>query len=240
MTLALLVVRCGPWKSGTEPTLNEEMRVSDLVKLISPDITNGADEKTFDQTRYPIGPNHRVLIMYSDLVAHLEKINTNDGGKVLLELNLSKVSDTEAALDNFKICPLIEKWMLLATWERAFPRRKWSSAGGDFDPSGCISPTPTKPTVALVSKKKSQDQEGEKQSSAPMASPTPTPAPTYTGTLYFDITDWYLNYPKGRGINYGLILTSQVDTEILGDRSGAGAPRIYWYELSSASSRGHN
>ncbi|HEX4923932.1 MAG TPA: hypothetical protein VFV50_07595 [Bdellovibrionales bacterium] len=220
---ALSLAGCGSPKLSQEAPLNEEMRVSDVIKLISSDIKEGADDTTFDQQHYRVGPSRRLLIMYSSLNSHVGTINTANGGKVTLELSLTIPADTDSALNAFKICPITDKWMLLATWERAFPRRKWNTPGGDFDLAGCVSPTSTKPAVSSAS---------QNQSTQPQA--TAAPAADPDGSLYFDITKWYLNYPKGRGVNYGLILVSTAELEIMGDRSGGRSPRIYWYEREGA------
>lgn len=226
---ALTLAGCGSPRLGSEAPLNEEMRPSDVVKLISSDIKVGADETTFDQQHYRVGPSRRLLIMYSSLNSHVGTINTSSGGNITLEINLSTPTNVNAALAALKICPITDKWMLLATWERAFPRRKWNSPGGDFDTEGCVAPSTTKPVVASG---------GRDQGSQPR--PNALPATSSDGTLYFDITTWYLNYPKGRGVNYGLILVSDSDLEIMGDRSGGRSPRIYWYEREGSYDQNNN
>lgn len=232
-----IVSACGPGRSGSsEPVLYEEMRVSDIVKHISPDVTASTDEGSVEQQNYKIGPTDRLLIMYSTLADKIDRINTGDGGKVLFEISLEKVADADRAKASVKLCPITAKWMMLATWERAFPRKKWENAGGDYDADGCISPTLTKPVVTLTTKTATGGKGVD-----PLAAPTPTPTPSPTpepvidGTLYFDITRWYLDFPKGRGINLGWVLISSEDMRVMGDRSGSKSPRLYWYEKYESS-----
>ncbi|MEQ1876142.1 MAG: hypothetical protein ABL958_05815 [Bdellovibrionia bacterium] len=224
---ALVFTACAPSRPYNEPKLYEEMRVSDVVKNITPSIKDPADEKSFDQQSYTVGPESRMLIMYSSLGNQVDKINTADGGKVLLEISLENVSDAERAAGTVRLCPVTSKWMMLATWERAFPRKKWNAAGGDFDMAGCLTPELYKPEVKIV-------KTGSTTSTVPTPSPQPSPRPAADGTLFFDITRWYLDYPKGRNVNLGLILISSEEMRVMGDRSGSRSPRLYWYERDDA------
>jgi hypothetical protein len=224
---------CGPGGRSTsaEPRLYEEMRVSDIVKHISTDIKSSTDERSFEQQYYKVGPNDRLLIMYSTLTSQADRINTADGGKVLFEINLEKVADSARASSSVKLCPITAKWMMLATWERAFPRKKWENPGGDYDADGCITPSLTKPSVTITpTKKQSSNDSDIRPVTTP--TPTPTPEPVADGTLFFDITRWYLDYPKGRNINLGWVLISSQEMQVMGDRSGSRSPRLYWYERS--------
>ncbi len=48
--------------------------------------------------------------------------------------------------------------------------------------------------------------------------------------LRFNVTPWFIQYPKGRNINYGLILLADQEVTIIGEQSGADAPQILWKE----------
>lgn len=48
--------------------------------------------------------------------------------------------------------------------------------------------------------------------------------------LNFDVTQWFLDYPRARGANFGLILISSKPVRIAGDLSGSAYPRLTWVE----------
>jgi hypothetical protein len=49
-------------------------------------------------------------------------------------------------------------------------------------------------------------------------------------SLLFDVTQWFIDFPRGRGVNYGLIMVAIAPVTILGDNSGSYSPRILWNE----------
>ncbi|MCM2277469.1 MAG: hypothetical protein NDJ89_05285 [Oligoflexia bacterium] len=50
------------------------------------------------------------------------------------------------------------------------------------------------------------------------------------GTLRFDVTRWFRDFPLGRGKNYGLLLRSRVPIAVLGETSPSRSPRLTWKE----------
>ncbi len=48
--------------------------------------------------------------------------------------------------------------------------------------------------------------------------------------LIFDVTAWFLNYPRARQENFGLIVLSDQTITIEGDLSAGGSPRVTWKE----------
>ena len=50
------------------------------------------------------------------------------------------------------------------------------------------------------------------------------------GHAYFDMTAWFVDYVRGRGINYGLAMKSAADVRVLGETSGSSSPRLLWVE----------
>ena len=56
------------------------------------------------------------------------------------------------------------------------------------------------------------------------------PASADSKILLFNMTQWFKDYPQGRGINNGLILISSAEISIVGDTSGSNSPRILWQE----------
>src|SRR5438067_2495453 len=82
---------------ATPPPLLEEMRATDLVKMISPDISFGSDPVTYNQNEYVVNPRRRLLLSYTGIGAHVGVIDTSHGGRVVLEISLQKIGDTEQA-----------------------------------------------------------------------------------------------------------------------------------------------
>ena len=44
--------------------------------------------------------------------------------------------------------------------------------------------------------------------------------------LLFDMTQWFIDYPRGRGLNYGWVLTASDSVEVIGDSSPSLSPRV--------------
>ncbi|HUP58368.1 MAG TPA: hypothetical protein VM598_13000 [Bdellovibrionota bacterium] len=54
--------------------------------------------------------------------------------------------------------------------------------------------------------------------------------PADAQVLLFDLTRWFIDYPRGRRVYYGLIALSTKAVRIAGDLSGASNPRMLWTE----------
>ncbi|NDF15675.1 hypothetical protein EB061_10190, partial [bacterium] len=55
-------------------------------------------------------------------------------------------------------------------------------------------------------------------------------ARTEGDSLFFDITRWVIDYPRGRNENFGQLLLSDSNQQIFGEKSGSHSPRIHWLE----------
>jgi hypothetical protein len=47
-------------------------------------------------------------------------------------------------------------------------------------------------------------------------------------TLYFDASRWFIDYPRGRKVNHGLMLKASSPITVVGDVSGSYSPRLKW------------
>jgi hypothetical protein len=48
--------------------------------------------------------------------------------------------------------------------------------------------------------------------------------------VWFDVSQWFLDYPRGRGINYGFILVAAQALTVEGDASASDSPRLLWQQ----------
>lgn len=56
-------------------------------------------------------------------------------------------------------------------------------------------------------------------------------------TLKFTMNAWITDEVRGRGVNYGLVLTSTAEIEVYGDSSTSLSPRLKWTSVSTAGLR---
>ena len=197
---------CGGDMSSSDDASNDSLYKQKLyangVKLISKNISDPRDKRTFQQANYTIGPSSRLL-------TRLEGMNDRAGRAVV---DGDKRMYMAVSSDDFKvnksnlaaqvsICPLTTNWMMLATWNKAhpFPTKgsKWKNAGGDIAQVDCVTADVSYP-----------DQEDD--------------------TLYFDISDWYIFYVKSRSRNFGLMIKATTDVVIFGDENSMKGPRFIW------------
>ncbi len=170
----------------------------DAVKQIGSGI-NGRDRATFTQDRYAIGPERRVLLKYEKLMERVPYVRTDSGNEVVLKVwVLGDAAAVTAARASLKVCPLTRNWMMYASWDRAH-----TMVGGGWTPGGEV------------------DMEGCVSHSAPGSGDS-------EGLVHFKVTRWFLDYPVARDVNYGLALLSDVEVNIVGDRSGSRSPRLGW------------
>jgi hypothetical protein len=220
--LLILLTACGP----SVLDIGEE-RTLDGVKLINPSITDPQDPASFEQAKYSIDGQSRLLLRYETFSKNAAEVRTEDGHKVSLLISPLNVANTPApapgsspspspsaspaadpavlaATAGLKACPLKRNWMMAATWKRAHPfspQGRWAREGGDYESSECIAATSTD-----------------------------------SGFAVFDVTPWFLNYVRGRNQNFGMILiydpsaagASGQAVEISGDLSGSFSPRLRW------------
>jgi hypothetical protein len=195
--MAVIFTACGVANQSGITHLQTPM---DGVKLLSASITDPNDPRSMMQNQYPIASNSRLLIRLENLLEKVGEISLIDGDKVTVEITLLNAADAAAAKTSFQVCPVLKNWMMLATWNRAYPMGSdgmWGQVGGDYDTDSCVST----PVVGTNGK-----------------------------DLTFDVTEWFMNYVRGRQINYGLMLfsTSSTPIQIKGDTDGYSAPRISW------------
>lgn len=174
------------------------------IKLISPSIHLGDDTTAFRQSVYEVGPERRLLMRFEKLADHVENIDTREGKKVMLEMSVQDVTQVPLAERSLRVCPISRNWMMLATWNRAhlFTNGTWTNAGGDYDSDGCVG-------ISIV-----RDAE------------------TPEKVVHFDVTNWYLNFPKGKSENFGLILIAFDSIKITGDTSGGFSPRLHFAKFA--------
>lgn len=162
--------------------------------------TAGDEKSTWGQERYTVSTTSRLLLRFETLAKHVPDIDTSGGKKVTVLLSLKNASDLTSAIANLKLCPVTRAWMMLASWDLAHP-----FLGGE----------------AWSSKGGDYETAG---------CVLPTQLASSTATLEYDMTQWYIDYPKGRGYNYGLLTVTTQIFEIEGDQSGSYSPRIAFEE----------
>lgn len=175
----------------------------DGVKLLVQSNDKGQDPSTFLQATYSIDPSHRLLLRFENLETQVGSVDLSQGKTVQMRLAVPDASQTAAAISTLKLYPVTRPWMMLASWDYAFPfgdSGRWKQPGGDFDSDGGV--------VAVLS-------------------------PDDARVLNFDVTQWFLDYPRGRSVNYGLILTSSTPVTVVGDTNGTYSPRIAFDSISS-------
>lgn len=181
----------------------------DGVKFITPGITNGDSAGTYNQPTYTISDAGRLLMRFESLSSKLDQISLSDGRRISVDVALPSGSDATAAISSLQVCPILKNWMMLATWTRAFPMPagSWSRDGGDYDDAGCV--------------------RGELSEKSGV---TKTRSATDPQIVRFDVTQWFVDYVKGRAENYGLVLLSGNGgaVTVIGDADGTYSPRINW------------
>lgn len=112
----------------------------DRVKLIASAISDGNSPETFLRSEYEVGPARRLLLKYKGLLSKVGEVKISTTERVKIELTLLDASDAELAKTALTLCPLSKKWMMLASWDSAFPypSGRWNASGGDYE-SSCVS-----------------------------------------------------------------------------------------------------
>lgn len=208
IVLSIFLTGCGPMSLFENPDPNAMEFSMEGVKLIAREIPNGNESTTFLQESYSLGRERRLMVRFEKLTERMYSIKLDDTNKVELKIRIVAGSDPAEARANLQVCPLKRPWMMLATWDYAHPfdhTGRWQTQGGDYDPSECVS-------ARSISADEPIDPE----------------------TLIFDVSDWFRNYPRGRGENQGLLLKSDSELSVFGDRSGMYSPRLLWNESPSA------
>lgn len=111
----------------------------DGVKRIAPEITRGDDPTTYTQASYALSPTSRLLLRFESFAEYVGSINAD---LVDIRMRVAVVDPPKLvdALGALRLCPLIENWMMLATWTHAHPfgGGRWATPGGTHDEAGCV------------------------------------------------------------------------------------------------------
>jgi hypothetical protein len=121
-------------------------------------------------------------------------------GEHKVQGRVTVIGDAAEAAASLTLCPLNRQFALFATWEAAFP---FNGAGRWARPGG------------------DYDASGCVKGAASVDDPQ---------ILLFDLTRWFMDYPRSRRLYYGLIATSSKPVTIVGDQSGGSFPRLLWKE----------
>lgn len=202
---ALLLSACGPVKLGTGAAAPTDTTYAlDGVKYISPSIARGDDSRTFNQRRYTIASDGRVLLRFESLSANQTKILSTQ--PILIRIFAVDATEQAKAVGQLRACPIVDDWMMAATWKTAHPYRggEWRD-GAPIEDDDCV------------------------QALAPASA---TGDCAVANAVCFDVSDWYKHYVVERGINYGhaLVSASGEAISILGDAAPSKGPRIQWSE----------
>jgi hypothetical protein len=187
--------------TGYEAPIKPMVYAFDAVKRITPEVSAEADPSTFRQSTYPLGLTDHMLVRFKDLLAHSSLVRLDDDNKVQVQLTvIGDPATAEAAANSISICPLTRHFMMFATWLAA---HQFGSTGKWVHEGGDYDDASC--VKGVVSKDNKQ-------------------------FLLFDVTQWFIDYPKARGANFGLIVTSTKPVTVAGDTSGSGYPRLLWSE----------
>ncbi len=203
LPLLALLSGCGyPYLGGTTaPSVSQTFSL-DAVKQISPDIVGGDTPSAYGQAAYDLASEARLLFRYESFSTHVSNVNLENNKRVLVQVTVE--SDPSEARTRLKLCPLVSDWMMLATWTLAHPfglGGQWKSPGADYDGSACESAQPVPVTPDL-------DYKPER--------------------LFFDMTQWFVDYARGRNVNYGWVLKASGTVRVVGDTSASNSPRVYF------------
>ena len=223
---SITLLSCGPsqWDSNS-PSLVREYP-AEGVKLIAESILVGSDPSTFLQPSYLIGPTRRLLVRGEKISTRAERIRISPTHRVYLQIRLAEQEDPQTARTHLKACPVTKSWMMLANWTTAHPfglSGRWNQQGGEFSATDCVAAI-----AAAPSEPSPEPAPSPKPSNTPPA--VQPPISTLPEILTFDVTSWFSNSVRGRGVNFGLILTATQKVEILGDLSNSNSPRLIWIE----------
>ncbi len=134
------VLGCGPLSTQNLKDSQQERSI-DGVKQIVVGIEDTQEPSTFNQSRYLVSSNHRVLLRYEKLESESQDVRLEGGRRVRVLIAPDKGTDLAHLQKHLKVCPLMRNWMMAATWKRAHPfnrEGRWEADGGDFDRNECV------------------------------------------------------------------------------------------------------
>lgn len=216
----------------------ETIYALDGVKLISADISRGDDPRTYEQRSYAISPYSRLLLRFESLNNSYGRIQSVR--PIRIRVFAATEEDKTRAMNSLRACPIVQNWMMLATWNTSHPYRD-----GEWLPGGAIELDDCTSAEKLSSPVKSNMFSESFETASirtetgisPLNTNVAVTDPTYSAcsepaAVCFDVRAWYSNYVIQRGMNFGIALVSLDETviQIHGDTSGSKAPRIHWME----------
>lgn len=163
--------------------------------------TASDDSTTWGQSAYRVSAQSHLLLRFEKLDSHVSHIDTTSPNAVEIQVSLTDPSEMDLALTELQLCPVTRSWMMLATWELAHP----FMGGERWTAAG----GDYEPAGCVVG----------------------TQVESSTKTISFDVTQWFKDYPRGRGVNDGLLALSIQPIHIVGDQSGSYSPRISFQEF---------
>lgn len=208
LSLISLLSACGPIRlgdPGDSAPAREVVLAVDGVKLIDRDLVRGDDVRSFQQRRYTVHAQARLLVRYEPLME--QDLSLREDLPVRLRMFVESADELSVARSQLRACPITRNWMMAATWNAAHPWRggDWTP-GADLDLSECVPvEAADQPTTQLC---------GEAQA------------------VCFNVSRWYRLWVRERKENFGLAVISESRVNLLGDASPGKAPRIHWHETA--------
>lgn len=200
---AVLLSGCGyPYLGGTlAPSVAQSFSV-EAVKQIAPEFTAGDTPEAYGQSHYEVGPEKRLLLRYENFSSHVHTVNLGADNSKKVWVQVAVESDPAEARARLELCPLVADWMMLATWRFAHPfgsAGRWQTAGSDYEAGGCVraAPVPAQPDDSFKPDR-----------------------------IQFDMTQWFIDYPRGRGLNFGWVLKASDAVRVVGETSPGLSPRV--------------
>lgn len=109
------------------------------IKLISENISDAQDTRSFNARIYDLNIHSRLLMRISEL----NEINPSilDQYPTLVRIK-STTSTSAVTFNDLQICPIAKNWMMLSTWDQAHPYKNgaWTQPGSDFESDFCVTP----------------------------------------------------------------------------------------------------
>lgn len=217
--LLVLVVGCGkkfdPYDKAYTKPLSYKI---DQVKYIARDISDVRDSRSVNMATYPIHESGRLLLRFSGFRASAGTILTQQA--ILLRLNMPK-EDIAFARTKLQVCPITSNWMTFATWEKAHVLNggAWKQAGGDLDPSGCISPMNPDDSI-FKTNGTSNSPTGQEESSFCNGDQM---------SVCFNLGAWFQGYVQQRGTDFGFIVINDSAQVIRVSGDGSSKyPAVFW------------
>jgi hypothetical protein len=203
MVGAVLATGCAPLSSGMygDPEPKPVIHAFNAVKRITPSVTNPQDESMWLQSSYPLGPSDHLLLRFNELKGKADAVRTDGDNKVQVQITvIGDAADVQAAVDSVSVCPLTHDFMMYATWTAA---SQWGHEWKWNHEGG------------------DYDEVGCKKGEISKTDPQ---------SIVFPVTQWFIDYAKAKGVNFGQILISSRPVTIAGNNSGSGYPRLLWSE----------